>query len=341
MNMFRLLSIFLLTILHVHTYAQNVVVSATQMNVLYIGIDNPVEVAAEGLLNKELIVRISDGCTITPITDRPGNYNVRVSKAGSANISVYQKLKNGNEKLLSEQKFEGEHIPDPILYIGDYKAGVIAKENLKKQKGLFIRFDSPTVNLKFDIVSFTLYALYDGVPTVVENNGAYFNDEVRKLIDSTKPGDPLFFNDIVIVLGQYNGVKRKLAPVTVIVDGLMNRSFEGGKVKLPIYPIYNSDSSDYLANRYTRTTLVGGKTFGTYDEYYPEGIQKIHGQFILDTTIVDTVLVLNPKTLIEELCIEYYTKNISKAEWLFYDRRGVLERREVYEPKKNRWVIDK
>ena len=90
-----------------------------------------------------------------------------------------------------------------------------------------------------------------------------------------------------------------------------------------------------------RINLIGKRQYGTYDEYYPNGIQKIHGQYVIDTVAADSIMQINPVTLEEEIVIEYRSDSVRSGEWFFYDTKGILVRKEAYEPVKDRWVIDK
>jgi hypothetical protein len=73
-----------------------VAISAEKMNILYVGEDNPISIAASGLSTKELSVSINEG-TISKEND---HYNARLEQTGEVIITV----KRG-EKIISEKLF--------------------------------------------------------------------------------------------------------------------------------------------------------------------------------------------------------------------------------------------
>lgn len=381
--------------------AQHVAISNSDMNVLYVGIENRIDIAAEGLQNTDLILHINSGGLITEVKNEPGKYIIRISQVGSAKITVSQKLKNGKEKVLREQLFRVKRIPDPIILVGNYKGGIIEHNTLKSTKGLVAQFDGLYLDFYIIINSFTISTCRNGIIYSIENNGPSFHSEARMLIDSARSGDVIVFDNIRVV--QPGGSVRKLGAIAVYVDGLLNRTCADGKMKIPMYPVFSAaDSSDeesgysritlncncdcideakgsykegrkdgwWEYNKITdketttvrkefynkdtvtqqfyedgilvkRVTIIDKKRYGTYDEFYPNGIQKIHGQYVIDTISADSVMQINPITLEEELLIEYRTGSVRSGEWFFYDIKGIVVRKEVYNPKKNRWAIDK
>ena len=71
-------------LLSLQLYSQNeptVLVSADNMNILYLGLDNPISIAACGITNDKLNVSITNGT----ITGSNGRY---IAKPGSGRISI-------------------------------------------------------------------------------------------------------------------------------------------------------------------------------------------------------------------------------------------------------------
>src|SRR5690349_12342151 len=92
-----------------------------KMNVLYLGLDNPVIINAPGYSN--FSVKVSDG----EIHRGKDSYLVNVSKIGAASISIFSK----NGKLIDTRVFRVKRVPDPIATVGGiYEGGAISKEEL-------------------------------------------------------------------------------------------------------------------------------------------------------------------------------------------------------------------
>lgn len=100
----------------------NVAIQAVKMNVFYIGLDNPLRIAAAGVPAEELIVRFTGP---GELSGGNGNYIVRPTQPGGSSIQVFR-TQNGRETLLSEQKYRVKRIPDPAQHVRQ-KSGNLEK----------------------------------------------------------------------------------------------------------------------------------------------------------------------------------------------------------------------
>lgn len=84
-------------------------IALDKMNVLFIGVDNPMTVAAPGISPEDLQLTISGvGGTIRGSN---GKYVARVTTVGTAVISVHKK---SDSKLISQSVFRVKRVPDPV-----------------------------------------------------------------------------------------------------------------------------------------------------------------------------------------------------------------------------------
>lgn len=86
-----------------------VAIALDKMNVLYIGVDNPVTIAVPNVASDKIFVNIDNGS----ITGSNGKYVVHVTKVGIASIQVGT-IKNDRKELLAEQVFRVKMMPDPV-----------------------------------------------------------------------------------------------------------------------------------------------------------------------------------------------------------------------------------
>jgi hypothetical protein len=84
-------------------------VSPEKMNVLYIGVDNPLAIAVAGITADKVTATISEGI----ITGNMGKFNARVTKSGEVTVAV----SSGN-KVIGTSKFRVKRVPDPVGYAG-------------------------------------------------------------------------------------------------------------------------------------------------------------------------------------------------------------------------------
>ncbi|MCB0530807.1 MAG: hypothetical protein KDD14_01340, partial [Saprospiraceae bacterium] len=93
-----------------------IAVEAINMNVFYIGVENPITVAAPGYDCAELSVRLLGPGTLTALGDC--RYNVVATVPGELGIAVFSK-KNGLEKELGVKMYRVKRIPaEPAVVFG-------------------------------------------------------------------------------------------------------------------------------------------------------------------------------------------------------------------------------
>jgi hypothetical protein len=79
------------------------------MNVLYIGIDNPITIAVSGYKSEDLIVTMQNGS----ITGKEGKYIAHVTNIEQA-VIIIETMENGKKVLLGTQVYRVKRVPDPI-----------------------------------------------------------------------------------------------------------------------------------------------------------------------------------------------------------------------------------
>lgn len=174
---------------------RSVAVSADAMNAFYIGVENPVSVAAAGVSSNQLQVSCTGGgCNLQKASG--GKYIVKVSRPGeTATITV-----SGGG--LDPTKFEYRvfRIPTPIPKMGrgpTEKGGVIPSGTFKAQRGIYADLEDFVFDAKCDIVSFDVTRAPERGDAVLENNnGGTFAGRVQNLVSMAGSGDRYFFENI-------------------------------------------------------------------------------------------------------------------------------------------------
>ncbi len=189
-----------------------VVISPTKMNVFYLGVDNPVSLAAPGLPPDMIQPEISNGELIKTAT----GYIVRPKVAGKkCEISVYAKM-NGQRRKLQTQEFRVKEVPDPVVKVAGERGGTIKKNLLVAAGGVEVELEKFDFDMKFKVQSFNLYTVVDGYTQDIRTNGASFTPEQIKLIKNLKRHQILII-DQVMVKGP-DGTIRKLTPISFKID---------------------------------------------------------------------------------------------------------------------------
>ncbi|MBA3664304.1 MAG: hypothetical protein H0W61_08870 [Bacteroidetes bacterium] len=89
-----------------------VAISAEKMNVMYVGVDNPLSVSAAGVAPTNLVVSVS-GCGGTLVNNGNGKYVARVSGTGSCVVTVLAKTPGGLKQQGPSQIFRSKKLPNP------------------------------------------------------------------------------------------------------------------------------------------------------------------------------------------------------------------------------------
>jgi len=165
-------------------------VQLDKMNVFYIGVDNPVSVAAAGVSSNDLKVSAS-GVTMTK--DGSAHYVVRATTPGEATITL-----SGGGLPATSFKYKVKRIPNPVPKLGaqDFPSA-IPNGTFKAQGGIAAVLEGFDFDAKCDVVGF-LVAYQKKRADVVEktNNGARYNPDVQDMVQKAAPGDVYYYNDI-------------------------------------------------------------------------------------------------------------------------------------------------
>ena len=168
---------------------RSVAISASKMNVFYIGVDNPVEVSAAGVASNQVKVSM-DGGSINRNGD--GTYTVKVTKpSNNAKVNVSAPGMNASKE------FRVKRIPDPIPKLSKHRGGAISSGELKAQPGVLPVLENFDFEARCNIVGFRLVRVAprsDAEP--VANKGGKFTGDSKRLIGKAAPGDRFFFEDI-------------------------------------------------------------------------------------------------------------------------------------------------
>lgn len=172
------------------------VVSPDKMNVLYIGVNNPISVSAPGTPTNKIKVNMSGGS----ISGSGGKYNVRVSSPGTARISVSAEVAPGKTQTLSTTEFRVKRIPDPIAQFAGKTGGSMATVAIKAQNAIFAKLDNFDFDASFKVTKFTLIIAKPRADAIVlSTSGNQLNSSMRSAMNGIGPGTRVIFDNIIAV----------------------------------------------------------------------------------------------------------------------------------------------
>lgn len=191
-------------------------ISADAMNVLYIGLDNPVSVSVPGFAPELVTPSISGGGG--SLTKEKGNqYVCKVSQRGDATISVSVKV-DGQGKAMGSQKFRVRAVPKPEGQLGTLQSGTHSLGAIKAQNAIFASLGEGFAfeNVKYQVTSynFTL-SPRRGDAKFARGEGGALSPQVKSYINAAKSGDKIIVSDIQ---AKGPGGNRTLSPIVIDVN---------------------------------------------------------------------------------------------------------------------------
>lgn len=171
------------------------VVSLTNMNILYVGVENPVSISVPGIPAKDISATISSG-TITSVGG--GNYNVKLARLErEVTITVAAKIDNRVQRM-GEFKYKTRKIPSPVLKVGNLSSKKVTKDELSnagKIRATFPEdfvFKVPPLNVR----GYTISVGANDKPI----SGNNINAEAQSIIKQARKGQRVMITDVEVRL---------------------------------------------------------------------------------------------------------------------------------------------
>ncbi|MFT5053513.1 MAG: gliding motility-associated protein GldM [Oceanospirillaceae bacterium] len=187
-----------------------VVVSPTKMNVLYIGVDNPISVSVPGVAPENVRPTLSGGSLTPDSKAGKGNYIAKVSGGKKATVSVSADL-GGSMRPMGKFEFRVKRVPDPEAYCAGQTDGLISKNKLAAAGAVIPKMNNFDFDLVFRVTSFEITMNIGGDLITTTANGNRFTDGMKGKIKALKSGSRVYIENIKAV--GPDGVPRKLKPI--------------------------------------------------------------------------------------------------------------------------------
>lgn len=169
------------------------VVSPDKMNVLFIGVQNPVSVSAPGVPKDKLRVSISNGS----LSGSSGKYEATVNAPGEATITVSGEV-GGKTQVLGSTLFRIKRIPDPKPQFAGKSSGATSAANLKAQDRLFAKLENFYFDLKFDVTRFTMLIIKPRQDAIIlSSSSSELTPAMKTALSSIGPGSKVVFSNII------------------------------------------------------------------------------------------------------------------------------------------------
>jgi hypothetical protein len=203
---------FLLVMLSISVSAQEIgkdaVVALPNLNVLYLGISNPVQIAVPGVASDKITATVTNAV----INKTNGGWEVRPSTISK---TVVLTVLVDNQKI-SEKTFRVKSMPVPYAALAGKENGSVSKNEVLQSGALETELKDFLWDLKFEIRSFNFLYSKNGSNQEISATGNKLTDEMKSIISNLQPGQNIIFKDIKAI-GPDNNY-RDISPLILAIN---------------------------------------------------------------------------------------------------------------------------
>ena len=179
--------------------AKTAVVSPTNMNILYLEVDNPLKISVPGYTAGEISAVINNG-NVSATKKSLGEYSARPSKKGKALVTLYANV-DGKRTKMGDMEFRVKEVPPPkaeVRFAADVKGELfIDKMKMVTAGGLSSKLkDFDFKGVRYIVVSFKLTGMYKGEQQSDLAKSPKFTDKMIGIIKNTKSGNTITISNI-------------------------------------------------------------------------------------------------------------------------------------------------
>ena len=167
-----------------------IVFSPTKMNVLYIGVDNPIVISMSGVGPD----KISAGITNGTITRSGSEWIAKPATSGESTITASATVEG--KPVSGNMKFRVKMLPTPIAKIGGRAGGPIDKNVLVGQTGVNAELEDFLFDLRYQVTQFNVVAVTTAGEQAAASTSPAFTDQQKALINRLTKGQKLFITGI-------------------------------------------------------------------------------------------------------------------------------------------------
>ncbi|WP_336516056.1 gliding motility protein GldM [Pollutibacter soli] len=170
--------------------ASGVAVSADKMNVLYIGVDNPLTITAGA--GSEKVNATFTGGSISKAGGSKYIAKPSASATGEQTISV---IVEG--KVAGKVTFRVKRLPNPTAYVGNLKPGRVSAATFRAMPGVIAKLEESEFEAPYEVISYNVGVMNQGEDFMQQpNTGNRWSGSAANIIGKVKPGSIVMITDI-------------------------------------------------------------------------------------------------------------------------------------------------
>ncbi len=184
-------------------------ISATKMNVFYMGVANPVSISAPGVSAESIRPSISGGGGSIK-KGSGGEWVVNVTKPGDVKITVSAEL-NGKNKVMGAMDFRVKQIPTPVAKVSGKTSGAVSPRVLAAASGIYLDMEGFVFDVRVDVISYEFSYVVDGFTSTIKVSGGSVTQDVKDKLTRVKRNTNVSFENVKVKMP--DGTTRFSTPV--------------------------------------------------------------------------------------------------------------------------------
>jgi gliding motility-associated protein GldM len=201
----------------------NVIVSPTAMNVMYIGIPNPIDVSVPSISPDKIKIKVVNGSFSTDRVKKSGgqdyfkgSWAVKPNAVGQDVQVIVTADINGKLTQYAPYPFRVKPLPTPIAQFAQKSTGSVPRATAAAQQGVFATMPDFDFDLQYTVTGFTILYSDKGNDYEESSTNSNLTPKQKDLISRLTRGKYLTIKDIK-ALGP-DGKTKDLQPVILKID---------------------------------------------------------------------------------------------------------------------------
>jgi len=201
---------------------QNVIVSPTAMNVMYSGLDNPIDVSVPGVSPDKIKIRVVNGTFSTGKVKNPkgeyfkGSWSVKPTEAGKMVQVIVTADMSGKPLQFAPYEFRVKPLPPPIAIFAQKSTGSVTKATAAAQQGVFAILPDFDFDLQYNVTGFSVLYSDRGMDYEEPSTSSNLTQKQKDLINRLTRGKNLIIKDIRAI--GPDGKTKDLQPIILKID---------------------------------------------------------------------------------------------------------------------------
>lgn len=164
-----------------------VAVMADKMNVLYVGVENPLTITA-GAGSEKVSASVNNG---TVSKAGGSKYIAKPKEPGTADVNV---MVDG--KSVGKVSFRVKYLPPATGMVGTFEGGQVSTAQFKAMGGVRAILQNSEFEALYEVLSYTIADLSSPDYNPVANNGPRWDGSAATLVNNLKPGRGVYIDNI-------------------------------------------------------------------------------------------------------------------------------------------------